>query len=127
VDQQYFDDQIEELHHLIDLLYQKVPLGSAKAQPLLGAIADRLFRIKALEAAKNPATGTRSPTPILANLARFPEEDPHPILRLDLQVVILYANAASRTSTWDWWGCASGQRPSGDKSRFVPKKARAPR
>lgn len=38
----------------------------------------------------------------LENLARFPEENPAPVLRISLDAVILYANAAARPLLTDW-------------------------
>jgi PAS domain S-box-containing protein len=42
-------------------------------------------------------------------LAKFPSENPYPILRLDRDGVVLYANKASQGLLEDW-GCAEGER-----------------
>jgi PAS domain S-box-containing protein len=42
-------------------------------------------------------------------LAKFPSENPYPILRLDRDGVVLYANQASQELLADW-GCAEGGR-----------------
>jgi PAS domain S-box-containing protein len=42
-------------------------------------------------------------------LAKFPSENPYPILRLDRDGVVLYANKASLGLLADW-GCADGER-----------------
>jgi PAS domain S-box-containing protein len=41
------------------------------------------------------------------SLAKFPSENPHPVLRFNHDGLILYANAASQTLLRDW-GCAQG-------------------
>jgi PAS domain S-box-containing protein len=45
----------------------------------------------------------------IENLARFPAENPTPVLRLDQAGTILYANAASAALLGDW-GCKAGER-----------------
>jgi PAS domain S-box-containing protein len=44
----------------------------------------------------------------IRNLARFPEENPHPILRVAREGTLLYANSASECLL-DTWGCGVGQ------------------
>ena len=44
----------------------------------------------------------------LEDLARFPSENPNPILRIEREGTILYANAASRPLLKEW-GCETGQ------------------
>lgn len=45
----------------------------------------------------------------IRNLARFPAENPNPVLRLDHEGIILYANEASQVLLREW-GCAVGSR-----------------
>ncbi len=45
---------------------------------------------------------------IIAGLARFPSENPNPVLRLDGKGVVLYANAASDPLLHEW-NCAVGE------------------
>jgi len=46
--------------------------------------------------------------PEIASVARFPSENPYPVMRADPEGVLLYANAAS-ASVLAAWGTASGQ------------------
>jgi PAS domain S-box-containing protein/putative nucleotidyltransferase with HDIG domain len=43
----------------------------------------------------------------IVNLAKFPSENPNPVLRLNRQGIVLYANAASEAILGSW-GCAVG-------------------
>ena len=52
----------------------------------------------------------------IRSLARFPEENPYPVMRLSPEGVLLYTNAASRPILEDW-GCAQGEK--------VPEEYRA--
>ena len=54
------------------------------------------------------------------SLARFPEENPSPVLRLSRDGVLLYANAASRLILEDW-GCARGEEVPDDYHAFALK------
>ncbi len=45
----------------------------------------------------------------IRGLARFPAENPHPVLRLNREGIILYANKASQVLLREW-GCAVGSR-----------------
>ena len=54
------------------------------------------------------------------NLARFPEENPSPVMRLSREGVLLYANTASRPILEDW-GCARGEKVPDDCLSFSLK------
>ncbi len=43
----------------------------------------------------------------IINLAKFPSEDPHPILRLSQDGIVMYANPASNIFMKNW-GCEEG-------------------
>jgi PAS domain S-box-containing protein len=45
----------------------------------------------------------------ITSLARFPKENPSPVLRLDADGMVLFANPASEPIL-ESWGCAAGQR-----------------
>lgn len=47
----------------------------------------------------------------IQSLARFPSENPHPVLRLDHDGTLLYANEASRLLLQDWATEVRGQAP----------------
>jgi PAS domain S-box-containing protein len=106
--QQHLGEQIAGLHDLIDQLCQKYQQQPTEAQPLIEAISDQLSKIKALQTAEEPVARAKIPPIELVDLAKFPEENPNPILRLDRKGVILYANAASQLLLEDW-GCEVGQ------------------
>jgi PAS domain-containing protein len=56
----------------------------------------------------NNITGRKQAEQQIESLARFPGENPNPVLRLRPDGTILYANPASRAILQEW-GCAVGQ------------------
>jgi len=58
-------------------------------------------------------------------LAKFPDENPSPILRLDAQGTILYANAASR-SLLNFWGCRVSEQAPPEWQARIRALLRAP-
>ena len=58
-------------------------------------------------------TKRRETTAEIAQLARFPSENPNPVLRISKDGIILYSNESSRPIL-DIWGCEQGERVSED-------------
>ncbi len=54
----------------------------------------------------------------IRELAKFPDENPNPVLRIAKNGVILYANKASQ-SLLDFWGCQAGQYLPNDWRTFI--------
>jgi len=63
-------------------------------------------------------TGRRRVEEQARNLAKFPAENPDPVMRITRDGVLLYANAASEPFLSDW-GCEVGQNVPGEQSRVV--------
>ncbi len=108
MDQQNLQATIEKLHQLIKLFSKTDLENIPEAQPLLDAIETEVSRIGSSGGEADTGTQPEDFSPDVADLSQFPEENPNPILRLDLQGVILYANPASR-SILEAWGCQVGQ------------------
>jgi two-component system cell cycle sensor histidine kinase/response regulator CckA len=56
------------------------------------------------------------------SLARFPEENPNPVMRVSSDGVLLYANTASRPILEEW-GCAQGEKVPDDHRAFALKSS----
>ena len=93
----YEEPQTTPMGNTIWLRTSKVPLidASGRIRGLLGTYEDISERRRAEEE--------------ISSLARFPKENPSPVLRLDSSGVVLFANPASEPILKSW-GCAVGQR-----------------
>ncbi|MDP2651224.1 MAG: hypothetical protein Q8O98_01385, partial [bacterium] len=48
---------------------------------------------------------------VIESLAKFPAENPNPVLRLSQKGVIVYANAASGAFLYNWGSAVGGEAP----------------
>ena len=93
----------------IDDYIQVVLSGKAKRFVRHAATLGRYYDVVAFKNAENQfvalfrdITEQRKSEETIRNLARFPEEDPSPVLRIDREGVLLYANPASEVMRPHW-------------------------
>ncbi|HEY3345572.1 MAG TPA: PAS domain S-box protein, partial [Anaerolineaceae bacterium] len=107
-----FNEQIEKFCDRISQIQHKyAEKGGSPPEAVDSALAEISKVIQDYKSAHPELLRQQSGVP--AGLAKFPEENPNPILRIDLQGVIYYANSASRVLL-DSWGLQVGQTVSQD-------------
>jgi two-component system cell cycle sensor histidine kinase/response regulator CckA len=99
---QSFDQQIESVNRRLHELMEhstKLPEQPATMSEALQALS------ASLEGLRLAGEGLRLQSAEYESLAKFPAENPNPILRLSREGIILYANQASQVLLQEW-GCA---------------------
>ena len=110
-------DPIEEFTHRIRQLYDAYQEKPDDSRQVVSQLFDEFSTvIEELQVANEELRIGRDEleervkerTAELADLARFPGENPYPVMRLDLSGKILYANSSSQVLLEDW-GCKTGE------------------
>ncbi len=83
-------------------------------------LKDESGLIRGIVGINRDVTDFRKAQEEVRSLARFPEENPSPVMRLSRDGALLYANAASRPILEEW-GCARGEVVPDDHRAFTLK------